>query len=290
MKLLVFDGSNVMMRAFFAVPPLTTSKGFHTNAIKGTINIVVSLILHHQPTHVAFVMDRPHKTHRHRIYPEYKGNREKNEEQSARLMPQRKPLFDLLTAMGIKVVHKKGVEGDDILGTLTRMFVDAGGSVDIVSNDKDFAQLLGKKVRLLRYHHDMKEYVRVTHKNCHLHYDVEPHRIIDMMIMQGDKIDNIPGVKGIGPAAIKKLLATCSRIEDADTSVLNKAQQAAFEAARPRFRLVRRLVTIHTSIIPYNIEKLILTKPDEKRIRAICKALEASAIRETVFRYVRYLN
>jgi len=290
MKLLVFDGSNVMKRAFFAVPPLTTSTGFHTNAIKGTINILVSLILKHEPTHIAFVMDRKYPTHRHKIYKEYKGTREKDEEQDSRFIPQRKPMYDLITAMGIKVVHKKGYEADDLIGTLTRTMVDLGGEVEIVSNDKDFAQLLCKQVRIHKYQSHDKTYLEINHKNCEQLYGAKPNRIVDMMIMQGDKIDNIPGVDGIGPAAIKKLLATCKRIEDADTSVLNKTQQANFEAARDRFRLVRRLVTIHTSIIPYNIEKLIPTKPDEKRIRAICKALEAAAIRETVFRYVRYLN
>lgn len=290
-KLLIFDGSNVMMRAFFAVLPLTTSKGFHTNAIKGVVNIVVSVILNSQPTHVAFVMDRKAPTHRHKIFKQYKGNREKDPEQQARLIPQRKPMYDLLTAMGIKVVHKAGVEADDIVGTLTRMGVEAGMEVEIVSNDKDMAQLLDEgKVTLLKYQQDTKGYVEITRKNCAEHYLVEPKRVPCMLMMQGDKVDNIPGVDKIGAAAIVKLVATSDRIEDADLSVLNKTQRANFEAARDRFRLIRRLVTIHRNIMPLKLERLRPQTPDTKMIHFICKALEAKAIRETVSRYVRYLN
>jgi DNA polymerase-1 len=290
-KLLIFDGSNVMMRAFFAVPQLVTSKGFHTNAIKGVINIVVSVILNSQPTHVAFVMDRKAPTHRHKIFKAYKGNREKDPEQQARLIPQRKPMYDLLTAMGIKVVHKSGVEADDIVGTLTRLAVEADMDVEIVSNDKDMAQLLDEgRVTLLKYQQDIKGYVEITRKNCAEHYLVPPKRIPCMLMMKGDKVDNIPGVDSIGDAAILKLVATAKRIEDSDLSVLNKTQRANFEAARDRFRLVRRLVTIHRDIMPIKLEKLRPGTPDTKMIHFICKALEAGAIRSTVQRYVKYLN
>lgn len=287
-KLLIFDGSNVLMRAFFAVPPLVTSKGFHTNAVKGVINIVVSVVLARQPTHIAFVMDRKHPTHRHKIFKEYKGTRTKDPEQQARLIPQRRPMYDLLTAMGIKVVHKAGVEADDIIGTLSRIAVEANMEVEIVSNDKDFAQCLQKGVTLLKYLSHLKEYVEVTRKTCAEHYLVKPDRVPCMLMIQGDKVDNIPGVDGIGPAALAKLIASSDRIEDADTSVLNKTQRANFEAARDRFRLIRRLVTIHTNIIPYKLSKLVPGEPDVKEIGRICKALEASAIRSTVERYVKY--
>ena len=290
-KLLIFDGSNVLMRAFFAVPTLVTSKGFHTNAIKGVINIVVSVVLARKPTHIAFVMDRKAPTHRHKIFKAYKGNREKDPEQQARLIPQRKPMYDLLTAMGIKVVHKSGVEADDIIGTLTRLGVEAGMEVEIVSNDKDMAQLLDKgKVTLLKYQQDIKDYMEITRKNCAEHYLVKPSRIPCMLMMQGDKVDNIPGVEAIGPAAIVKLVATSKRIEDADLSVLNKTQRANFEAASERFRLIRRLVTIHRDIMPIKLSKLVPGKPDTKMIHFICKALEANAIRSTVSRYVKYLS
>lgn len=291
-KLLIFDGSNVFMRGFFAVPEMTTSKGFHTNAIKGTINIVTSVIKARKPTHVAFVFDRPHPTHRHKIYPEYKGTREKDPEQQARLRPQRKPVYDLLRAMGIKVVHKKGTEADDIIGTLARLAhdYDEDMEVEVVSNDKDFAQLLRKRLRILKYDYQVKDYHEITHRNCAKHYLVEPSRVPCMLMMQGDKVDNIPGVDGIGPVALAKLVASADRIEDADIRVLNKTQAANFEAARKQFRLTRRLVTIHQKIIDYDIAKLAIGEPDLNAVHIICKALEARQIENTIGQYARFLN
>lgn len=291
-KLLIFDGSNVMMRAFFAVPPnLITSKGLHTNAIKGTINVVVSLILKHKPTHVAFVMDRKGKTHRHKIYKAYKGNRTVDPEVSARVKPQRIPLYNLLTSMGIKVVHKMGVEADDLVGTLCRMGVEADMEVLIASNDKDFAQLLdNKRVKLLRYIYTTKEYIEITKANCHEHYLVEPKRIVEMMMLQGDKIDNIPKVPGFGPVAIRKLLSSCRRLETADTSNLPAKQKAALEAARDRFPLIRELVTINRDVMPYRLERCKLDKMQRKVAEGICRELEAPQIAQTVKRYAQYLN
>lgn len=285
--LLIFDGSNCMARAFFAVPQMTTSKGFHTNAIKGTINIVTAVIRDAAPTHIALTMDRKYPTHRHIIFPDYKGNRVRDPEEQARLVPQRKPLYDLLRAMGIRVVHKKGVEADDIVGTLARKAAAKGIRVVIVSNDKDFGQLLDDPlIEQWKYIDKVTGYKIVTHKNCEDVYGVPPARVIDKLMMEGDKVDNIPGVKGIGLAAIRKLIATHKRIEKADLSVLNKTQRATFEASRKQLKLTRELVTIDCNIMPINIEALKPTEPDVKLIARICKALEAQAIKTTVMRYV----
>ena len=94
-----------MMRAHFAVPHLTTKKGFPVSAIKGSINIVESLYRRVRPSHVSFVFDRKEKTHRHRIFKAYKGTRKRDPKVAAIVKPQRRPLYDLLTAMGIYVLH-----------------------------------------------------------------------------------------------------------------------------------------------------------------------------------------
>lgn len=287
--LLIFDGSNCMSRAFFAVPPMTTSKGFHTNAIKGTINIVCAVIRDAAPTHIALTMDRKYPTHRHNIFPDYKGTRVKDPEEQARLVPQRRPLYDLLRAMGIRVVHKKGVEADDVVGTLARKAAKKGWRVIIVSNDKDFGQLLDDPlIEQWKYIDKVVGYKKVNIGNCEEVYGVPPERVVDKLMMEGDKVDNIPGVKGIGLAAIRKLIATHKRIEKADLSVLNKTQRETFEASRKQLKLTRELVTIDCDIMPINMANLKPTMPDIKRISRICKALEAQQIRSTVMKYVDY--
>lgn len=284
--LLIFDGSNCLRRGFHAVPEMKTSKGFHTNAIKGLINIVVSVFNRTKPTRVAFVMDRNAKTHRHTIFPEYKGTRLKDPDVIERLTPQRKPMYDLLTAMGIKVFHKLGVEADDIIGTLTRKAVKKGWKVIIVSNDKDFAQLLEDGVELWKYLSHLKDYTIITEENCEEAFGVPHTRIIDKLMMEGDKVDNIPGVHGIGAAALKKLIATHKRIEKADLSVLSKAQRASFEGCRKQFKLTRELVTINCDVMPVDLTHSELAEPDLKLIGSICKALEAPVIRRTVQTYL----
>lgn len=288
--MLIFDGSNNFMRGFYAVPMMRTSKGFPTNAIKGVINIVTSCVARTNPTHVAFVMDRKEKTYRHSIYPEYKGNRPRDPEVVENAVPQRKPMYDLLTAMGIKVVHKSGVEADDIIGTITRKALKRGFKVIIVSNDKDFGQLLEENVTQWKYRPDLKDYVRINIDNCEEHYGVPHTRVICKLMMDGDKVDNIPGIDGIGPVALKKLIASHKRIEKADLSVLNKTQRANFEAGRKQLKLTRVLVTINCDVMPVSIKGLKPRKPDMKAIDSICKALEARAIRSTVADCLQHLN
>jgi len=142
----------------------------------------------------------------------------------------------------------------------------------------------------LKYDYQVKDYHEITHRNCAKHYLVEPSRVPCMLMMQGDKVDNIPGVDGIGPVALAKLVASADRIEDADIRVLNKTQAANFEAARKQFRLTRRLVTIHQKIIDYDIAKLAIGEPDLNAVHIICKALEARQIENTIGQYARFLN
>lgn len=284
-RLLIFDGSNVIMRAMCAVPEMLTSGGFPVNAIKGTVNIVISSIIKYKPTHVVFVVDGDKKTHRHKIFKEYKGQRTRDPELTASLKKQKPVIYDILEALGIHTLIKHGVEADDIIGTLSRLGIEAGMEVHIVSNDKDMAQLLVKGVTILRQNTHTKTTDEITRKTCEAVYGAKPKRIPCMLMMLGDKVDNIPGVKGIGPAAIAKLFATSKRIENADTSVLNKSQQAAFAEAATRFPLVRELVTIDTSIIEYKLSKCRLKQADKKTVKKIGKALEARALTNSMLTF-----
>ena len=289
-RLMIFDGSNVIMRAHYAVPAMTTKAGFPTNAIKGVVNIVIANIMKYKPTHVVFVVDGSKKTHRHNIFPEYKGQRVKDQEITERIRAQKPVIYDLLKALGIRVLVKQGVEADDIIGTLNRLALDEGYETLIVSNDKDMAQLLEKGVTILRQNTHTKQTDEITRKECEAIYGAKPKRIPCMLMMLGDSVDNIPGVKGIGAAAIKKLFATSKRIEKADTSVLNKAQVQAFEQARANFPLIRELVTIDQNVIEFKVSRSRIRQADVKQIKRIGKAIEAAALTNAMLSFAASPN
>lgn len=289
-RMLIFDGSNVFNRAYHAVPLMNNSKGLPTNAIKGTVNIVVSCVMHWKATHVAFVFDTPRPTHRHKLFSGYKAGRTKDPMDTELMKAQRKPLYRLLTAMGIKVVFKHGYEADDLIGTIARTASRKGYKVIIVSNDKDIAQCIDENTIMLKYQSHLKAYQEVNLSNCVDIFDVTPDRIPCKLMLLGDGVDGIPGVDGIGPATAVKLIATSDKVETADTSVLNKKQLANFEEARRRFKLIRRLATIDCTIIKISLKSLRVTVPDRAELSAICKELEAKQMMGTMRKWVEYLT
>lgn len=219
------------MRRAYAV-----SHGDVERAVVVCIGIVRSDINKSKATHVAFVLDSKGKNFRHKLYEDYK-NRERDPVITKAMIVMTKKVVVKLEEMNIKTVVIKGYEADDIIGALTKT-AELHMPVRIVSNDKDMTQLIRKNVEVQRN----KEII--TRKNCESIMGAKPKRVVCMLMVLGDAIDNVPGIAGIGPVAAAKLIATSKRIETADTSVLNKAQRQAFESHRPVFKLSRKLITL----------------------------------------------
>ena len=193
------DGSYFLFRAFHAVPPLTTSTGLHTNAIRGAISAIQKLMRRTQPTHMAVIFDTPEPTFRHKLSPAYKGNRPSMPEELSQQIPY---LHALIKALGIPLHSLAGAEADDIIGTLTKRALAEGHHVLISTGDKDMAQLVNEHVKL---EDSFKERV-LDEAGVFEKFGVHPHQIIDYLTLMGDASDGIQGVPGIGQKTAAKLL------------------------------------------------------------------------------------
>ncbi|WP_151837823.1 MULTISPECIES: DNA polymerase I [unclassified Acinetobacter] len=193
------DGSYFLFRAFHALPPLTTSTGLHTNAIRGAISAIQKLMRRTQPTHMAVIFDTPEPTFRHKLSPIYKGDRPSMPEELSQQIPY---LHALIKAQGIPLYSLPGAEADDIIGTLTKRALAEGHHVLISTGDKDMAQLVNQHVKL---EDSFKERV-LDEAGVFEKFGVHPNQIIDYLTLMGDASDGIMGVPGVGAKTAAKLL------------------------------------------------------------------------------------
>jgi len=198
--LILIDASGWLFRAYHALPPLTNMQGEPTGAVFGMLNMLKRLQKDYAPEHIAVVFDAPGKTFRDEIYAEYKANRDATPED---LKFQWPIIITLVEALGLPVLSVVGVEADDVIGTLAKTGRADGHEVLIVTSDKDMAQLVDDRVKLVD---TMKNRVMdpagVVEK-----FGVPPERIVDYLALIGDTSDNIPGVPLVGPKTAAKWLA-----------------------------------------------------------------------------------
>ena len=193
------DGSYFLFRAFHALPPLTTSTGLHTNAVRGAISAIQKLMRRTQPTHMAVIFDTPEPTFRHELSPIYKGDRPSMPTELAEQIPY---LHALIRALGIPLHLLPGAEADDIIGTLAKRAEAAGHQVLISTGDKDMAQLVTDKVTL----EDSFKEKPMDVNGVFEKFGVWPNQIIDYLTLMGDASDGIMGVPGVGAKTAAKLL------------------------------------------------------------------------------------
>ncbi|TSH74724.1 DNA polymerase I [Acinetobacter sp. RF15A] len=193
------DGSYFLFRAFHAVPPLTTSTGLHTNAIRGAISAIQKLMRRTQPTYMAVIFDTPEPTFRHELSPIYKGDRPSMPEELSQQIPY---LHALIRALGIPLHMLPGAEADDIIGTLAKRAEALGHQVLISTGDKDMAQLVTDKVTL----EDSFKEKPMDVDGVFEKFGVWPNQIIDYLTLMGDASDGIKGVPGVGAKTAAKLL------------------------------------------------------------------------------------
>lgn len=205
--LVLVDGSSYLYRAYYAPPHLTNSKGEATGAVYGVINMLRSLLKQYQPTQMAVVFDAKGGTFRNEMFAEYKAQRPPMPDD---LRSQIEPLHRIIKALGLPLISIPGVEADDVIGTLSTQASLAGRSVLISTGDKDMAQLVNDKVTLINTMTDTTMGIsEVTEK-----FGVGPELIIDLLALQGDKADNIPGLPGVGEKTALAMLQGIGGIED----------------------------------------------------------------------------
>lgn len=197
--LVLVDGSSYLYRAFHALPPLTTSKGLPTGAVKGVLNMLKSLRKQYPDSPFAVVFDAKGGTFRDEMFAEYKANRPSMPDD---MRVQIEPLHASVKALGFPLLCVDNVEADDVIGTLARSSAAADRPVVISTGDKDMAQLVNGHITLVNtMTGSALDVAGVKEK-----FGVAPEQIIDYLALMGDSSDNIPGVPGIGPKTASGLL------------------------------------------------------------------------------------
>ncbi|SVA82798.1 uncharacterized protein METZ01_LOCUS135652 [marine metagenome] len=206
-KIFLIDGSSYLYRAFHAMPPLTTSKGLPTGAVKGVTNMLRNLRKENPDSYYLAIFDAKGKNFRHTIYPDYKANRPP---MPMELREQLSPLKEICNAMGMPVIEVPGVEADDVIATLAIEGSNKGMPVVISSLDKDLMQLV--KDPMVEMMNTMNKQI-YNEAGVEKKFGVKPDQIIDYLALVGDSSDNIPGVSKVGPKTAAKWLNEFNNIE-----------------------------------------------------------------------------
>lgn len=285
-KLYLLDGMALVYRAHYALirSPIRTSKGLDTSAMYGFTNTLLDLIEKEEPTHVAVVFDTQAPTERHRIFPEYKAQRDDMHETLAQAIPNVRRIVE---AFRIPVIAIDGYEADDIIGTLAKVAAAEGFQVFMVTPDKDFGQLVTDRVRIYKPGRQGSGHEVLGVDEIKARWGIERvEQVIDILGLMGDASDNIPGVPGIGEKTAQKLIQQFGSIENllGKTSELKGKVRETLEANRDRAVLSKRLVTIHTDV-PVGIEPagLVRSAMDAEGVRSLCLEFEFNALGRRLF-------
>jgi DNA polymerase-1 len=278
--LVLVDGSSYLYRAYHALPPLTNSKGQPTGAVKGVINMMRRLIKDYPESQIAVIFDAKGKTFRDDMFAEYKAHRPPMPDD---LRPQVQPIFDIVQAMGLPLMVVEGVEADDVIGTLARQATEQRCDVIISTGDKDMAQLVNEHVTLVN---TMTETV-LDISGVHEKYGFGPELMIDYLALMGDKVDNIPGVPGVGEKTAQGLIQGVGSL-DAIYANLEKVRTLSFRGAknmpekliehRDMAYLSYRLATIKTDVeLELGPETIKISSPNNAKLRELFEELEFKA-------------
>ncbi|AFO50584.1 MULTISPECIES: DNA polymerase I [Pseudomonas] len=276
--LVLVDGSSYLYRAFHALPPLTTSKGMPTGAVKGVLNMLKSLRKQYPDSLFAVVFDAKGGTFRDAMFAEYKANRPSMPDD---LRVQIEPLHASVKALGYPLLCVEGVEADDVIGTLARSSAALGRPVIISTGDKDMAQLVDGHITLVNTMTGSVLDVAGVHEK----FGVGPEHIIDFLALMGDKVDNIPGVPGVGEKTAVGLLTGIggglsdlyANLDKVPTLAIRGAKTlpAKLEEHRDAAFLSYELATIKVDVpLDVEVEALVCGEPDREALLALYTEME----------------
>ncbi|TNF07691.1 MAG: DNA polymerase I, partial [Gammaproteobacteria bacterium] len=267
--LVLVDGSSYLYRAFHALPPLTTSGGQPTGAVKGVISMVRRLLKDYPGSPIVVVFDAKGKTFRDELFEAYKSHRPPMPDE---LRAQIDPIHQIIRAMGLPLLVVDGVEADDVIGTLALEAAHKQHQVVISTGDKDMAQLVGDQVTLVN---TMTDSI-LDRQGVEDKFGVPPELIIDYLALIGDKSDNIPGVPGVGEKTALAMLQNLGGL-DSIYGDLEQVRTLEFRGAKKmpeklaeheeQARLSYQLATIKTDV-PLEIVATELSngEPDQQQL------------------------
>ncbi len=280
----LIDGSAFIFRAYHALPPLTRkSDGAPVGAVAGFCNLLWSQITAKrgadEPTHLAVIFDHSATTFRNEIYPLYKANRPELPED---LRPQFPLTREATRAFGVSCIETEGYEADDIIATLACRARDAGGTVTILSSDKDLMQLVGDGIGML----DPMKNRQIGLAEVEEKFGVHPDRVVDVQALAGDSVDNVPGAPGIG---IKTAALLIQEFGDLETLLerageirQDKRRQSLIDNA-DQIRMSKRLVTLDRDMpLDVALDDLAVHAPDPEALMGFLAKMEFNTITRRV--------
>src|SRR6266849_366112 len=275
-KLFLVDAMAHIYRAFYApMDRLRTSSGLPTKVPYLFGNIVRRLINDYRPDYIGIVFDTKGPTFRDKLFEKYKAKRPPMPDDLAAQLPYVRRLCE---ALRMPILEFEGYEADDVIGALARQAAKKHLDVTLVTNDKDMMQLVGDAVRVLRTGSGgAKADIVVDAAKVAELMGVPPEKVVDVMALMGDTIDNIPGAKGIGEKGATELIQKYGSVESAldhAAEVSNKRYREALQQQREQVLLSKQLATLATQVpVELDLPSLELREPDVPALSALYREL-----------------
>ena len=274
--LILVDGTQYLFRAYNALPEMRTSRGFPTHAIRGVVMMLRKLVRDNPMGTVVVVFDGPGKTFRDAIFSEYKANRPPIEDD---LLVQFAPVYEFVDAMGLPRLEVADVEADDVIGTLATQATAAKRHTLISSSDKDLAQLVTEHV----YLQDTMSDNTLDPEGVEEKFEVKPEQIVDYLALMGDKVDNIPGIPGVGKKTAAKWLQTHGDLETiiATSGDVKGKVGEKLRAHLDQLPLAQELATIKCDVeMAHSIDNLEHRPMNLPELLELCQKYEFRQLRE----------
>jgi len=288
-RLFLLDGMALVYRAHFALirNPITNSQGLNTSAIFGFTNTLLTILEKEKPTHLAIAFDTSAPTPRHKLYPEYKAQREAMPEELAAAIPEVKKMC---AAFNIPVIVMDGFEADDIIGTIAHQ-AEQRGDIDtyMVTPDKDFAQLVAPRTFMWKPGRQGSDHEVIGVPEVLAKWEIEdPKQVIDILGLWGDASDNIPGIPGIGEKTAKKLMAQFGSVEKLveSTDQLKGKQKENVINFGKQGLLSKELATITLDVpVEYSVDDLALKAPNKEELKSLFETWEFRTLSKRLFKF-----
>ena len=280
-KLFLLDGHALVYRAHYAfiTRPLMNSKGWNVSCIAGFTRVLLDVMKREQPTHLAVAFDLSGPTFRHEMFENYKANRDKQPEDISFGLPW---IVKILTGMNIPIVTSQGFEADDVIGTLSKQAEREGYQVYMMTPDKDYGQLVSENIFMYKPAKNGNEAEVWGVKEVCENWNIERvEQVIDILGMQGDAVDNIPGLPGIGPKTASTLLAKYGSLEEviAHADELKGKQQDIIKNFSEQGLLSKKLAAIDLNVpITFHANDYKLTDYNKETLGEVFKELEFKTI------------
>ncbi|HPR60742.1 MAG TPA: DNA polymerase I [Prolixibacteraceae bacterium] len=276
-KLFVIDAYALIYRSYFAFirNPRFNSKGLNTSAILGFVNSLEQVLNNEKPSHIAVAFDVHAETFRHKMFDQYKANRDEMPEDIRLAVPI---IRNIVKAYNIPIIEKAGFEADDVIGTIALKAENEGFTTYMMTPDKDYAQLVDSNTFMYKppKNGNNPEIWGIDEVNENFQID-QPSQVIEILGLMGDSADNIPGCPGVGPKTAMKLIGDYKSIEGIYQNIdklKGKLKENLIEHKEQVF-LSRELVIINTKVpIDIDFEEMKIAEPDKDQLMALFQELE----------------